>query len=327
MPDYLRGANRAFGFVVETDYNDGVTTGDDVSWLTPISTTVRQVNEVAEVKDMGVDASGLAGFRYVPASYIEGDIVFPMSFDYFGALHTAGWGSATTTGAGPYTHTRELKLDNPATLGGVEVQEDTGGTQYEMEFAGMQVPRLVYESTARGFIQVTASVFGNLDTDWASATQTAAPPTMEPGDVPLGKNVADLSWNSTTIPTKSFKLTLDRKTSPGDFVHGSTALQESHASENLEVMLEVVLTQEDYSLLTALKALTKSDAVLAATSGSQSVTWTLEDAQITGYDPAKNFGPEDVTVIFKATSGGTFGAKMVIVNDRADAVVTQNTAA
>ena len=326
-PTYTRGGNTAIAFVTETDYNDGVTTGDATSWVSPISESLQQIAEVTTINDLGHDASGLAGRAFSPSEYVQGDVVLAGSFDYYGILKRSAWGSVATTGAGPYTHTYTLVLDNPASMGAVMVRENTAGTKSEIECGGLQVPTAVYAVDARGFLQETYSLFGNIDTTWASATQTPAPPAPAIADVPLGKHVGTLAWNSGTFSLKSATFTVARQVSPDQFVFGSTALGQSFAAQNLDVMIEFTLVPTDYSWETARSAVTQSDAVLAFTSGTQSITFSLEDAYISSLTRNKSFGVDEITVQMKAASGGTFGAKMVVINDQSSAIVTQGTAA
>lgn len=331
MPDYTRGGGEALGFAVEANYNDGIQSGDALNWVTPISNTLDTVPDVTAINDMGDDASGLASRKFSASLYVQGEIEFVCSFDQFGMLHRALWGSvstaADTPSAGLHTHTYTFVLNNPASLALVEQRQDTAGAKKERKSKGVQIASGSYTVDARGFVSVTLSLFGNLDSDWGSAAETAAPATPDIADIPLGKHGGTLSWNSSTYPLETLTISVERQIGPNRFVFGSNAILEDHASENTRVTMEATLTPTDYSLDAAHSAVTQSDAVIAFTSGTHVITWSLEDANIETRTRTRNFGPDSLSLTFDASAGGTFGAKMDIVNDQANAVVTQNTAA
>lgn len=328
--DLLRGANTQWGFVAETAPNDGVQTGDAVAWFLPLEDTIGPVIEKTDVPDMGLTDDGLPAFRYVAKEHAAGELTLPWMIDSMGMLLAAAMGGAATSGAGPYTHTFALDVDNPATLGAVRVSEDTAGTTYEDLFGQFQVPSLTVEAAPGGIVRCVVGLFGNLGTQGTTpATQTRAAPTPSATQTLLSNHSAAMSWNGNTYEVFNWKMVVERTgLGPDQQYVSSVGIAESYISGNTQAYFEVDIPASDYSLLTAARGTTQSDASLVFTVGSDTVTFSLENAEVATFSEEKSgMGPKMHRVRFSATGGGSYGARIVVVNSETGAVVTQNTAA
>jgi len=326
----IRGGNTQYGFAAEATPNDGITTGDALAWFQPLSDGLKPVIEKVELDDMGLTDDGLSSVRYVAKEHVEGDLDFIFDVDNCGMLLRAAWGAVATSGSGPYTHTYTLDIDNPATLGAARVSEDTAGTTYEDEYGQLLVSKYVLEASPGGQVKQTLSLVGNIDTlGTSAATQTRATPAPTKLLTLLSKHSAAMSWNSNTYELTAFQFVLERTGIGSDVQYVSqVGIAETYIGGNTKAYVEVEMLMSDYHLMTAARGDTQSDASIVFTVGSDTVTLTLENAEVASYDEdSSSMGPKTVKCRFEATGGGSFGAKMVVVNSQANAVVTHNTAA
>jgi len=328
--DLLRGANTQYGFAVEATPNAGLQTSDPLAWFAPLSDGIRPNIEKNDVGDLGLTGDGLPGFRFVGKKYTEGDIVTLFDVDNGGMLRRAAFGTVGTAGTGPYTHTFSLETANPATLAAVRVSENTAGTTYQDLYKQMLCSQYVMEAAPGGEVRETFSMVGNIDSTGATpATQTRAAVAPSSTLTLLGKQSAAMGWNSNTYELLNWRFVIERTGIGSDTQYVSTdEIAETYISGNTQAYFEVEMPMSDYALLTAAAGTTQSDASIVFTIGSDTVTITLENAEVTSYaEDIPDAGPKSQTLRFAATGGGSFGAKMVVVNSQANAVVTQNTAA
>ena len=238
-PDLLRGANTQYGFAVESTPNDGLQTGDALAWFAPLSDGIRPNIEKNDVEDLGLTGDGLPGFRFVGKKWVAGDLVTLFDVDNGGMLRRAAFGTVSTAGTGPYTHTFALETANPATLAAVRVSEDTAGTTYQDLYKQMQVGQYVMEAAPGGEVRETFTFVGNIDsTGTTPATQTRAAVAPSAALTLLGKQSAAMSWNSNTYELFNWRFVIERTGIDGDDQYLSTdEIAESYISGNTQAYL------------------------------------------------------------------------------------------
>lgn len=326
----LVGRSLAIGLCTESAYGAGVVTSAPLYWTTPSTISGPIVRpETTEVPSLSVDQSGLVGVDYISKKYVDWEFSQPMNLDNDGMVLRAAVGTASTTGSGPYTHVFRFDIDQPASLGGVIEMAEEDGTFHELEMSGLQVRSIRWEIAAGGYVVQTVSMFGNVETIWTDTpTQTPAAYKPSKATIPFAKQVTTMTIHGTAYNVTSATVEFNRNTNP-DLQHlGEEGIAQSYPSQNTSATMEVVLPLPDYALLAVALAETQGTVVLTITNGSRSASWELENASVVEHAETVNgVGLVEGRVRLKAHAGGTYGARVTVVNAQANAVVTQGTAA
>lgn len=326
----LVGRSLSIGLCAESAYGDGVTTSAAVYWTTPSTLSGPIVRaETTEVPSLSVDDSGLNGLDFVSRKFVDFEFSQPMDLDNDGMVLRAAVGAVATTGAGPYTHTYTLDIDQPATLGGVIEMYEEDGTYSELEASGLQVRSIRWEIAAGGYTVQTVSMFGNIETDWtASPVQTPAPYKPTKATIPFAKQATTVSILGNTYSVTSATVEFNRQSNP-DLQHlGEVGISQSYPSQNTTATIEFVMPMPSFVLLNDLLAETQGTVTVTLTNGARSVAWSLENASVVEHaETVNSIGLAELRVRCKAHAGGTYGARCVVINALSAAVQTQGTAA
>lgn len=147
----------------------------------------------------------------------SGDFEFYARVDSFLTLLKAGLGTApagtTTTGITTYTITPA----DTSSLPFLSVEETVGANMETFNYTDVAVNTLHIEAEANGYLQGTAGLIAAKQT--AGNTKTAAP-VWDNGPMFVGSNIT-ITYNSVSLPAKSFSLDINNNFEDDDFRLGS----------------------------------------------------------------------------------------------------------
>ena len=273
------------------------------------------------VRWRGRDAlsQGSAGLRHM--MFEEGiDVAFDVELE--ATLEGMGmlwkhilWDAATTTGSGPYTHTREITGTRPSVPLTMEIVR--GNTGKSDVVTGARITSAEWSVAVGELVKVKISVIGKS----AARQNTGTIPSLSGARLVVKHHKltsAVVTWNSGSYALRSFSLKLDRKLARNDKL-GSLYTGEPPASDFTDVTCEITRVQADEVWRTAHEAGTQSDLVIGFTDGTRSITWTVQSAMIAACsDPLSAVGEIMQSATFVALDDDTDpGLKQVEVNSQA----------
>ena len=253
----------------------------------------------------------------VCANYLKGWFLMDMVASIPTTIITslAGGDAATTTGSGPYTHTREITGTRPSVPLTMEIVR--GNTGKSDVVTGARITSAEWSVAVGELVRVKISVIGKS----AARQNTGTIPSLSGARLVVKHHKltsAVVTWNSGSYALRSFSLKLDRKLARNDKL-GSLYTGEPPASDFTDVTCEITRVQADEVWRTAHEAGTQSDLVIGFTDGTRSITWTVQSAMITACsDPISAVGEIMQSATFVGLDDDTDpGLKQVEVNSQA----------
>ena len=153
---------------------------------------------------------------YLGAASWSGDYEFYVRLESLPTLLRACLGTAASaTATGVSTHT--ITPSDSATLPYLGIEEKIGSGLETYQYVDAVVNTFHLEAEANGYLMGTAGLIARQQT--AGATPTAAP-TWDNSSLLVGTNIA-LTYNSVTLPAKSFALDINNNFEDDDFRLGS----------------------------------------------------------------------------------------------------------
>lgn len=228
-------------------------------------------------------------------------------------LLEAMFGTNTTGGGGPYTHT--MTMAEPGSLPSYTLRVKQGSSTHQYTLTGCRATRSTLRWKAR---QYTV-----LDQEWIAQDGTLAsgsPGTPTIGSVCLPHHAGNVSWNGVSYTVfESLDWEIDRGLQRlpviGDL---KTAEPEPGGPSVARVTGSARLTAAQYATLFASwKAGTQSSLTVTFTSGAESIAMTLDNAQITDLrGDITSSGPMLIGITFEATHDGigSDGMRAVVTN-------------
>ncbi len=231
----------------------------------------------------------------------------PVFYRGLGLLLKAATGATiVTTGSNPYTHVFEPTTDLSSLT--IEFQRGTGSSE---KFEGCMVSTMSISCEAGA--EASASVEFIAET--AATRTTAITPSFGTGAQVFHHQAGTLSYNSNTYTVRSFEFSLDNKLERVNNL-GSKLTGQPQISDVREVMITCTLDLEDNNLYNSQLAGDSSDVELAFTSGTDSITFLLRNAEIVDYsDDVTSFGRIERTVTFMGIAGSNTAFKITMIND------------
>ena len=149
----------------------------------------------------------------------------------------------------------------------------------------------------------------------AAARASAASPSFGTGSQIFHHQSGTLSYNSNSYTVRSFEFSIDNKLERVNNL-GSKLTGQPQISDVREVMITCTLDLEDNNLYNSQLDGDSSDVQLAFTSGDDSITFLLRNAEIVDYsDDVTSFGRIERTVTFMGIAGSNPAFKITLVND------------
>jgi hypothetical protein len=231
-------------------------------------------------------------------------------------------GTVGTAGAGPYTHTFTPAVALPTGL--------TIGTSWDNNnayevFEGCKINQLRLTCEVGRPMLVEVDVIAETAGDETGGTTTYATLLEASPTLVLHHQAGNLTFDGENYKPKSFTLTIDNRLARINHL-GSKLTQEPARSGHLVVQVDIVREKRDpaEALKAAYRGLTRSDMVLTFTSGSKSITVTLDNAVITACSEEKSrFGPIEERATFRgicSPGDSEYGLEVVVVNANSAAV-------
>lgn len=289
---------------------------EETTYGTPVSTTIS--NRVTSVSlsrsqererttHLSQSAAAFAVATFDAFEQAGGSVEMPVFYRGLGLLLKAATGATiVTTGSNPYTHVFEPTTDLSSLT--IEFQRGTGSSE---KFEGCMVSTMSISCEAGA--EASASVEFIAET--AATRTTAITPSFGTGAQVFHHQAGTLSYNSNTYTVRSFEFSLDNKLERVNNL-GSKLTGQPQISDVREVMITCTLDLEDNNLYNSQLAGDSSDVELAFTSGTDSITFLLRNAEIVDYsDDVTSFGRIERTVTFMGIAGSNTAFKITMVND------------
>lgn len=257
---------------------------------------------VSSVVDNGIDVGGT--FEVEPA------------YEGFGLiLYHATWGTTSTTGTNPYTHTYTLAAAPPAL--GLTVEQVNGNSTAE-KFAGCRISTLEMMVSARGRMRARVAVIGKSGGGRTSATSTSITTNHAPI---LGWHAGSATWNSLTWRLVDFAMKLDNRFERQPII-GTQYTAEPYIAGPRIVTATLTVIYDADTAYSGYTGGTQSDFAVTFTSGANSVAVTLHNAVITEFGaPVNKHGRIMQTITLRGMSDGTDnGLAIVVVNTQSSRV-------
>lgn len=263
-------------------------------------------------------SQGSAGLRHM--MYEEGidvafDVELEVTLEGMGLLwkHVL-WDAATTTGSGPYTHTREITGTRPT--GALTLEIVRGNTGKSDVVTGARITAAEWSCAVGELVKVKLSFLAKS----AARQNTGTIPSLSGGRLVVKHHKlssAVVTWNSGSYAIRSFSLKLERGLARNDKL-GSLYTGEPPMSDFTDVTCEITRVQADETWRTAHEAGTQSDLVIGFTDGTRSITWTVQSAMITACsDPISAVGEIMQSATFTALDDDTDpGLKQAEINSQ-----------
>ncbi len=289
---------------------------EETTYGTPVSTTIS--NRVTSVSlsrsqererttHLSQSAAAFAVATFDAFEQAGGSVEMPVFYRGLGLLIKAATGATiVTTGSNPYTHVFEPTTDLSSLT--IEFQRGTGSSE---KFEGCMVSTMSISCEAGA--EASASVEFIAET--AATRTTAITPSFGTGAQVFHHQAGTLSYNSNTYTVRSFEFSLDNKLERVNNL-GSKLTGQPQISDVREVMITCTLDLEDNNLYNSQLAGDSSDVELAFTSGTDSITFLLRNAEIVDYsDDVTSFGRIERTVTFMGIAGSNTAFKITMIND------------
>lgn len=289
---------------------------EETTYGTPVSTTIS--NRVTSVSlsrsqererttHLSQSAAAFAVATFDAFEQAGGSVEMPVFYQGLGLLLKVATGATiVTTGSGPYTHVFEPTTDLKSLT--IEFQRGTGSSE---KFEGCMVSTMSISCEAGA--EASASVEFIAET--AATRTTAITPSFGTGAQVFHHQAGTLSYNGNAYTVRSFEFSLDNKLERVNNL-GSKLTGQPQISDVREVMITCTLDLEDNNLYNSQLAGDSSDVELAFTSGTDSITFLLRNAEIVDYsDDVTSFGRIERTVTFMGIAGSNTAFKITMIND------------
>lgn len=236
----------------------------------------------------------------------EGEFELEATYENIGIILRLCLGAVSTSGSGPYTH--DYTIDD---LEAFTLEQVRGNATNSDVFEGCKAKGL----TLRGDTESPMRLRVPWRAETGASRASAGSPSYGSGDSPiLGHHAGTLGFNSATYTLVDYEITLDNALIERRNL--GSLLRPEPAEGIKSVRLKVTLEYSTDALQTALLANTQGDLTLAFTSGSQSLTITLQNAYIgMCEEPVGDAGIIRQAVEFVGEGDGTdHGLKITVVN-------------
>ena len=239
------------------------------------------------------------------ARTVSGDINFDARVESLGVWLKHALGGVSTTGSGPYTHTF-----TPGDMfgKGLTVQigrPDAGGTVRPFEYAGCKIASLSLEASVGEIASVSASLIGQ-DEDTG---QTLATASYTADDTLLTFVHGALTVGGTSVPVESVSLEIDNSLQATRHRLGSAVTTEQRQEGKRAISVSAVADFTDLTVYNRFVSGTEAAAVLTFTSGSDSLTITM-NCRTDGSTPNVG-GVEEIPLNLEMMAVGTTDAAAI----------------
>jgi hypothetical protein len=306
-----RNRRTALGFGLESTAGTAVSR---TNWLAVLDAPIQVEHEWVEEQVLGWsgDVGHVAAAHHKASSKINGTFQVELSYDDTSVMLGAhALGVTGTSGAGPYTHAITLG-NQPVALTIEKVLGDSGNSEL---FAGCRINTYELSVETGGVMTCTVGVIGMIATYPSAGT-----PTMFQGRKRvIHAHAGTLSFNSVNYTLMSLNLSVTRNLQETPTLGSYTTGQP--IADKTDVTLTVRARGLYSALRTAWSAGTQSDAQITFTSGSDTFTIKLSQAQIRSLtDGATGTPLHETEVVFVPNSDGTdLGLVLTWVNGNANA--------
>lgn len=256
------GAESTYGTAVApTDFLEGVESAD--------VNLNKEVEEISTIRAHSVRIVNLLNER------VAGTVICIGNYQELGLIFKHFWGAATTSGAGPFTHTFPGSSGIPDTgrIGKsltIEIMEASGlATRY----AGCKVTQIRISADANRSPRIEFTFFGK-----SAATATPAA-FVDPGFNPMVVGDADFIFDGTTLDVTDFDITLSREVDE-PFVVGSAAVAKEPRDGKLAATGTCTLLFTDNTQWTKFLNNTDVDVQLAITDGTRALTLNMNKVRL-----------------------------------------------
>jgi hypothetical protein len=236
----------------------------------------------------------------------DGEFEVEATYENIGIILRLCLGAVSTSGSGPYTH--DYTIDD---LESYTLEMIRGNATNSDVFEGVKSKGM----TLRGDAETPMRLRVPWRAEMGASRASAGAPSFGSGNTQiLGHHAGTLGFNSATYSFIDYELTLDNALI--EYRQLGSLLRPEPAEGIKSVRFKVTLVYTTDALQTALLANTQGDLTLAFTSGSQSLTITIQNAFITmAEEPMGDTGIIRQTVEFIGEGDGTdHGLKITVVN-------------
>jgi hypothetical protein len=313
-----QGRGAAIGIGKESTWNSAVSR---TIWRPLISADLKATRQLAAAPNLIGAADINVRNMFATAQEVGGSFELEFHYRGIGIILDNVFGTAATTGSGPYVHTYSL-ANAPGTGLSIELvkgldEADSGVSEL---FTGCRVSQLGISASVGEIARMNAQVIAGT----AAARGTAPTPALSANYEPVLPSIqgGQFSFNSVNYDLISLDVTINRGLSRRQ-EFGSLNTKQPTASNPIEVTATATLRYSADSLYTAQLAETQSDATITFTgNGNSAMTFTLQNCLITSAsDPTNQFGDLTQTVELRALSDGTDkGISLAITNDDSTAI-------
>lgn len=228
-------------------------------------------------------------------------------------LLEALFGTNTTGGAGPYTHT--MTMADPGSLPSYTLRLRVGSSSYQRTLTGCKV--------SRGAIRWKARQYSKIDLEWIAqdgSHASGSPGTPTIPSVCLPQHAGNITWNSVNYTVfESMDWEIDHQLTRMPVI-GDLKTQEPEPTGRTMARVSATarLTAAQHATLFAgWKAGTQSNLTVTFTGTSESIAMTLDNAQIVELKAdLTQAGPVLVSIVWAGTHDGTGsdGMRAVVTN-------------
>lgn len=247
---------------------------------------------------------------------VGGDVEIEPGYEGLGLLlYHATWGTTSTTGTNPYTHTYTLAASPPTV--GLTIEQVLGTGSAE-RFAGCRISTFELYLSSRGRMRARMSVIGKSGAGRISATNANTTTNHVPI---LASQAGAVTWNSITAQCTDFRLRIDNRFERQPTI-GSQYTAEPYISGPRVVEIEVTVIYDANTLYSGYTAGTASDMAVTFTSGARSMAFTLHNAVVSRFSsPVNSHGRIMQTLTFRGVAESTdYGLSIVVVNTQSSRV-------
>lgn len=276
------GLAAQFGWAEETTWGTPVT----VDTFVPLISESMTKPQIDRIKSSGI----IAGRTIMDVDQIKtgnrtvsGDVQLEAYEQSVGTLLKHALGTASTTGAGPYTHTL-----TPGDLTGLGLTVQigvpgTGGTVHPFTFEGCKV-----NSAEIGFAagEVTTLGVSFLGKDCVTNTSLESASYAAQATRPLtGIEATTTTWGGSNIDIRSGTLSVNNNLADDRRNVGTAVVDEPLQAGDREVTGSLTAEFEDLSLYNDFAVVSFADLVVTITNGTESLGWTAH-ADLTEVSPS-----------------------------------------
>jgi len=311
------GTDRAFGMALESTY--GTAVSPPTHWAPVRSIGLQREIDRQVVPLTGTNVGGSRVGRHFATLSDDcgGTVAFLPTYDddWMGLLLEACfYGTPTTAGAGPYTHTFELAdpTNFVALTGEVVHGRDTALDTHEI-FEGLVVAGFTLEFSAREYASLSVDFIGETSGGMVSGTT----PSVSFGEEVAPEHYGTLSFNGNTHVLRKFSANVQHAVDRIPAL-GSLYTLKPAASDMPTVTGSFELDWVDHNLYSEFLAGTQGNITMTLTgSGNNQLQVQIDNAFLrTVSRPGDGHGRSVISVEFEGLSDSSdTGLKMVLQND------------